>query len=261
MAQPVSHDATIASQQRLLRWNSLPSRPPQLRPQLGAAQGSQAAISQPQLGAAQGSQAAISQPQVGAAHAPAHPESQQARRLPSFPRLHLALPNSSINGRRRGLQPTSHALPHGSQLAISQPQLGAAPQPPSQAGAAISQPQLGAALQPLSQAGAAISQPQLGAEAQPLSQIRPLRRLSNPPPQAGAQASAQPTSQLGAISHPQLGAAEQPVSQQALSQPAPRIPSMRSSRPPPKLGVHRLAPSTRDPIKIFTFIEPQLPKR
>ena len=185
----------MASQQLFLRWNSLASRPPQLRPQLGAAHESQAAISHPQLGAAQ---ASAQPPQAGAA--------------------------------------------------ISQPQLGAAPQSLPQ-GAAISQPQL----------GAAISQPQVGP--QPLSHRRPFRRLSRPPPQDGAHASAQPPQAGALISHPQLGSAAQPVSQQALSQPAPRIPNMRSNRPPPKLGVHRLAPSTRDPINILTFIEPQLPKR
>ncbi|HBE68635.1 MAG TPA: hypothetical protein DDW52_10860, partial [Planctomycetaceae bacterium] len=126
-AQPLSQ--AIASQQLLLRLNSLASRPPQLFLLPQPQPLSQAAISQPQLGAApQGSQAAISQPQVGAAPQGSHAVSQpqvgsQAEAQPLSQQelfLQRSLANSSIRGRRRGLlQPESH--PHGSQAAISQP--------------------------------------------------------------------------------------------------------------------------------------------
>ena len=63
-------------------------------------------------------------------------------------------------------------------------------------------------------------------------QLLACRPLSSPPPN-----SPQPLSQLGA-SQPQAGSAGQAgVSQQAVSQPWPRLPIMRSSRSKPKLWV------------------------
>ncbi|MEZ6136014.1 MAG: hypothetical protein R3C53_14025 [Pirellulaceae bacterium] len=256
------------------------SRPPHLGAHpLSQPQGSHELISQPQVGAAHPPpHELISHPQVGAAPQ-ASPQPQPVSQPALQPRLpirlsiarflHSILPNNSISGLRRGLlQPESQ--PQGSQEAISQPQLGAAPQPPPRPHPppqeAISHPQVGAAQPPPH--GAAISQPQLGA-AQPPPR-RPRRRPPNLHPPLAPQGSqelistpqdgSQPPPQLD-NSHPQLGSAEHPVSQQALSQPAPFRPSMRSKSPPPKLGVQRLAPSIRDPTSMFNFIEPQLPKR
>lgn len=201
---------------------SQPISQPQLGP-LPQPQGSQL-VSQPQLGSAPHPQA-DSQPQVG---------SQQLSQL-LFLHMPSSLASSSCSGRRRGLlHPESQ--PQGSQL-VSQPQLGPIPQP--QGSQLVSQPQLGPAPQ-------ADSHPQDGSQ-QPLPQA-----VSHP--QVGSQ---QPLPQ--AVSHPQLGSAEHPVSQQALSQPDPFSPSIRSSNPPPKLGALMLMQSMRDPITMFNFIEPQLP--
>jgi hypothetical protein len=126
-------------------------------------------------------------------------------------------PKSSSNGLRRGLLQLSHVA-GSQQVFCSQPQLGAAQQGSQ----------------------ALTSHPQDGAFDLP----------NKPQPFFGAQQGSQ-----AAISQPQLGSAPHPLSQQALSQPAPFRPSMRSRSPPPKLGVHRLAPSMRDPITMFHFIE------
>ncbi|MCA9128860.1 MAG: hypothetical protein KDB22_17360 [Planctomycetales bacterium] len=251
---------TTASQQLLLFFlNSLLSRPPLfLDPQplsqpMSHPQGSQEVISHPQEGAAaQGSQEAISHPQLGAAPHPqgsVQPVSQQEELF-----LLQSLANNSFSGRRRGLlQPVSH--PQGSQAATSHPQLGAAPHPHAE-----STPQLGSHAE--AQPPQADSTPQLGSQAD----AQPPQADSTP--QLGSQADAQPPPHAvsqpqegAATSQPQLGSAAHPVSQHPLSHPLPFRPSIRSNNPPPKLGVHRLEPSTRDPTKMFHFIESQLPKR
>ena len=246
-AHPQESQESVSQHPRFLK--ILPSRPPFL-PQQPVSHPQGAATSQPQLGAAQrvlqaGAQA-VSQPQLGAAQvgAQADPQGSQPVSHPRLQpsRLHFDRCNartSSSNGLRRGLQQDVSHPQLGAQ-ALSIPQLGAHPLP--QAGAhAFSIPQLGA--QPVLQAGAhAFSIPQLGA-AQPL-----LHAGAQPFPQAD--------------SHPQLGAAQAGVvSQQVLSHPQPFNPSMRSSNPPAKVWVQRLAPSTIDPTSMFHFIEPQLPIR
>jgi hypothetical protein len=207
--------------------------------QLSQAGSQQAFISQPQLGAApqadpQGSQALISQPQDGFFSLLNKPPflAQGSQALISQPQLGAA----------------PQADPQGSQALISQPQDGffsLLNNPPFLAQgsqALISQPQLGPAPQADPQGSQAlISQPQDGF----------FSLLSKPP--FFAHGSAQGSQAL--ISQPQVGPAPQPLSQHALSQPAPFRPSMRSSSPPPKLGVHRLAPSIRDPINMFHFID------
>ncbi|MFO0943791.1 MAG: hypothetical protein U0930_23900 [Pirellulales bacterium] len=232
LVQPVSQQV---SQQDFLA-NIFDRRPRFLPQPLSQPQGSQALISHPQDGVLQLLQALISHPQVGAAPQPLpQPLSQQlSQPLPMFRTLLATLrsmfilacstrPSSSSKGLRRGWQQLS-------QVAGPQPQ------------AFISQPQLGAALAQGSQA--LISHPQDG----------PFNLPSKPQPffAHGSQA---------LISHPQLGAAAQPLSQHALSHPQPFRPSIRSNNPWPKDGVHRLAPSIRDPINMFHFIESQLPKR
>jgi hypothetical protein len=183
------------------------------------------------------------------------------------------------------LQPESHPLSQQAGVSIPQagPQDGAAahpqalfsiPQPGSQA---ASIPQPGSLLQPVSQQAflgfklcnkankgflrgltQATSVPQLGA-------AQPLLQASMPQPGSQAFSTPQPGSQaLQAFSIPQPGSqafsTPQPgshagvVSQQLVSQPAPFKLSKRSKRPPPKLGVQRLAPSTNEPTKMFHFI-------
>jgi hypothetical protein len=106
---------------------------------------------------------------------------------------------------------------------------------------AASIPQLGAA-QPLLQA----STPQPGSALHGLSMPQPgsqaLQAFSIPQPGSQAFSTPQPGSHAGV------------VSQQLVSQPAPFKLSKRSKRPPPKLGVQRLAPSTNEPTKMFHFI-------
>ena len=266
VSQPVSQQDFLAK--------SFDKSPFFLPQPLSHPQGSQALISHPQVGAAlQGSQAFTSQPQVGAAPQPQPVSQQVSHPLPTLRTLHATLrsmsilafstrPNSSKSGLRRGLQHVSHVA--GPQLFISQPQLGAAPQGSQ---ALTSQPQDGPFSlpnrpQPFFAHGsqAFTSQPQLGAALQGSQALTshpqdgPFSLLSKPQPflAHGSQAF---------TSQPQLGSAAQPVSQHELSQPLPFRPSMRSNSPPPKDGVHRLAPSIRDPINMFHFIESQLPKR
>lgn len=223
-------------------------------------------------------QAFTSQPQVGAAPQPqplpqplsqplSQPRSPRLRTRPATLRSMLVLarsmrPNISNKGLRRGAQTLSQDA--GPQAFTSQPQLGAAAAHGSQA--LTSQPQDG----PFSRLnrpqpflplhGSFISQPQLGAAAAQGSQALtsqpqdgPFSLLNKPQPLFPLHGSL--------ISQPQVGAAPQPLSQHALSHPLPFRPSMRSNNPPPKEGVHRLAPSIRDPIIMFHFIESQLPKR
>jgi hypothetical protein len=199
----------------------------------------QAFISQPQLGAApqadpQGSQALISQPQDGFFSLLNKPPflAQGSQAAISQPQLGAA-PQADPQGSQALISHPQDGffsllnkppfLAHGSQAAISQPQLGAAPQDEPQGSQAL------------------ISHPQDG-----------FFSLLNKPP-FFAHGSAQGSQAL--ISQPQVGPAPHPLSQHALSQPAPFRPSMRSSSPPPKLGVHRLAPSIRDPINMFHFID------
>lgn len=195
------------------------------------------AVSQPQLGAAlqpllHGS--AISHPQVGPApqpllHGDSHPQLGSAISQPQdgpasqHPLLQASFALTFLRRAKRGFL---RGVQQGS--ATSHPQLGAA-----QLGAAISQPQDGPAPQPLLH-GSAISHPQLGSALQPLLQ-----------PEAN--------------SHPQLGSTT--VSQQLVSQPQPLPPSIRLSRPCPKLWLQRLTPRTKVPISMFHFIEPHLPMR
>ncbi len=156
----------------------LASKPPCLRfmphplSQDGAPQGSQAAISAPQLGAAPqpDPQGAISAPQLGPAPHAGAPQGLQAVSAPQLgaqadlQESLLFRPQSlALRAERIGLRGPQHELstpqlgaPHGSQEAISAPQLG-----PQLGAAAQLGAQLGAAPQPDPQ-GAAISAPHDG---------------------------------------------------------------------------------------------------
>lgn len=98
------------------------------------------------------------------------------------------------------------------------------------------------------------SQPQEGAAAQPLSHPQDGSAAAQPlsHPQDGSAAAAQPLSQQPAASAPQL------ASQHFVSQPQPLAPSIRSSKPAPKLWLQIPIVSTMVPISVFHFIEPCL---
>lgn len=225
---------------------------------------------------------------AGAAGATPHPQELIASQHVSSQPLLLHLKSKSNKRGRLTLQPESHPLSQQAGVSIPQagPQEGAAahpqalfsiPQPGSQA---ASIPQPGSLLQPVSQQAffgfklcnkanngflrglqQATSVPQLGA-AQPLLQAstpqpgsQALHPLSTPQPGSQAlQAFSIPQPGSQAFSTPQPGSHAGVVSQQLVSQPAPFKLSKRSKRPPPKLGVQRLAPSTNEPTKMFHFI-------
>jgi hypothetical protein len=211
-----------------------------------------------------------------------HPQELIASQHVSSQPLLLHLKSKSNKRGRLILHPESQPL---SQLAgTSIPQAGAAAHPQAlfsipQAGSqAFSMPQPGS--QPLSQPSflgfrlcnndskgflrgltQATSVPQLGAAAQPLLQASTPQAGSQAfsTPQAGSQGFSIPQPGSQAFSTPQPGSHAGVVSQQLVSQPAPFKLSRRSKRPPPKLGVQRLAPSTNEPTKMFHFIETHLP--
>lgn len=225
-----SHAVGQPESQQLFFEKILPSNPPPHRlphpvSQLGAAHGSQAAISAPQVGP----QAAISAPQVGPHADPqgSHDVSQQLFLDASMPRSIAFLQAKSLRiaskiGVRRGVQ----------QLA-STPQLG--PQPH---GSAISAPHVGAAH------GSATSHPQDGPSKPFPRRPQPLPQFANSAPQDGSQE---------AISAPHDGSQTE-VSQQELAAPQPLPPNNRPKRSPPKLWLLRAAPRTIEPTTIFHFI-------
>ncbi|MFN7841706.1 MAG: hypothetical protein ACK5N9_08280 [Pirellula sp.] len=207
--------------EKILPSNPPPHRLPSPLSQLGAAHGSQAAISAPQ----DGPQAAISAPQVGP-HG-SHDVSQQLFLDASMPRSIAFLQAKSLRiaskiGVRRGVQ----------QLA-STPQLG--PQPH---GSAISAPQVGAAQ------GSAPSHPPDGPSNPLPRRPQPLPQFANSTPQEGSHE---------AISAPHDGSQTE-VSQQELEAPQPLPPNNRPKRSPPKLWLLRAAPRTIEPTTIFHFI-------
>src|SRR5690606_16790100 len=94
------------------------------------------------------------------------------------------------------------------------------------------------------------SQPQAGSA----QQLLPCRPLSSPPRNRP-----QPLSQLGA-SQPQAASTGQAgVSQQAVSQPWPRLPIIRSNRSKPKLWVVIRQPKAKLKVKVIRLMKPRLP--
>lgn len=216
-----------------------------------------------------------------------HPQELIASQHVSSQPLLLHLKSKSNKRGRLILQPESQPLSQQAGVSIPQagPQAGAAAQPqalvsipqPGSQELQASTPQAGS--QALSQQAffgfklcnkanngflrglqQATSVPQLGA-AQPLLQASTpqpgsaLHGLSTPQPGSQAlQAFSIPQPGSQAFSTPQPGSHAGVVSQQLVSQPAPFKLSKRSKRPPPKLGVQRLAPSTNEPTKMFHFI-------
>ena len=186
----------------------------------------------PQAGAAAQPQALFSIPQPGSQTFSTPQPGSQAGVLSQQSFLGFKLCNKANKGFLRGLtQATS--VP---QLGAAQPLLQAStPQPGSQALHAFSMPQPGSQAFSIPQPGSqALSMPQPGSQA--------LQAFSIPQPGSQAFSTPQPGSHAGV------------VSQQLVSQPAPFKLSKRSKRPPPKLGVQRLAPSTNEPTKMFHFI-------